>query len=58
MNYINNINLTLLSSTRQVKQQSKKQNKKNPTIVMKGEIKDRYNTLIYFKSNLFKGLFK
>ena len=31
--------------------------KKKPATVMKGEMKDRHNTLIYFKSNLYERLF-
>ena len=30
---------------------------KKTAIVMKGEMKDRHNTLIYFKSNLYERLF-
>ena len=36
---------------------SQKRKKKNPAIVMKGDIKDRHNILIYFKSNLYARLF-
>ena len=32
----------------------KKKKKKETAIIMKGQIKDRHNTLIYFKSNMSK----
>ena len=31
--------------------------KKKPAIVMKGEIKDRHSTLVYFKSTVYDRLF-